>query len=565
MVTKTGLALSGGGFRAAFYHVGVLARLADEDRLRSVEVISAVSGGSIVAALYGLHLRSVLESKPDKEITRADYQDVVWKVGHSLRRGVRRNLRMRIFANPFASLMMLRPDYTRSDRMAQLYERHLYRGLGSNNPVRMEDLLVHPPGAPKFDPEKHNANRTAKVPITLLNATVLNTGHNWRFEGTRMGEPPIVSQRGQIIQRVDKNMRLERADSYAKLPARPRPNYPEFPLKYAVAASTAVPGIFAPLSLSGLYPKLRVQLVDGGVHDNQGLQGLLDHDCTHFLVSDASGRLEDKSHPASNILGVLPRSNSVMADRMREEQLVDLLEHHAPDDNLASLLEDVTPPFVPYIGSDTPAVPRSDPDQRALAGIRTDLDAFHDVEAYALARNGYQAMGTTPGMPADHAAWPFLRVGEVPEKKRMRLLRLGASKIAKPFRVNDGMKVLGIALILLAIAGGVAAGSAIGWRNIFGLPGLAAAGAVLLYALLVVLVQQYVPNHGLGAWVRGIVRGIPGVPLAIVGMILSNGYLWFLNGIYLRAGAVPGGEWSESINAVASSTEAHASPATASS
>ncbi|MGH2399421.1 MAG: hypothetical protein ACRDF6_06205, partial [bacterium] len=41
---RIGLALSGGGFRASFYHLGVLARLADVDLLRSVDVISGVSG-----------------------------------------------------------------------------------------------------------------------------------------------------------------------------------------------------------------------------------------------------------------------------------------------------------------------------------------------------------------------------------------------------------------------------------------------------------------------------------------------------------------------------------------
>jgi NTE family protein len=42
---KLGLALSGGGFRSAFFHVGVLARLAEADLLRKVDVISSVSGG----------------------------------------------------------------------------------------------------------------------------------------------------------------------------------------------------------------------------------------------------------------------------------------------------------------------------------------------------------------------------------------------------------------------------------------------------------------------------------------------------------------------------------------
>ncbi len=49
---KIGLALSGGGFRAAFFHLGVLARLAELGLLRRIEVVSTVSGGSIVGAAF---------------------------------------------------------------------------------------------------------------------------------------------------------------------------------------------------------------------------------------------------------------------------------------------------------------------------------------------------------------------------------------------------------------------------------------------------------------------------------------------------------------------------------
>ena len=50
LVGKVGLALSGGGFRASLYHLGVLARLAEADLLRHVSAISTVSGGSMVRA-----------------------------------------------------------------------------------------------------------------------------------------------------------------------------------------------------------------------------------------------------------------------------------------------------------------------------------------------------------------------------------------------------------------------------------------------------------------------------------------------------------------------------------
>ena len=48
---KIGLTLSGGGFRATVFHLGVLARLAEENRLEDVTLLSTVSGGSLCGAL----------------------------------------------------------------------------------------------------------------------------------------------------------------------------------------------------------------------------------------------------------------------------------------------------------------------------------------------------------------------------------------------------------------------------------------------------------------------------------------------------------------------------------
>src|SRR3954452_25538301 len=49
-MSKIGLALSGGGFRATLYHLGLVRFLRDASLLSQVSHITAVSGGSIVAA-----------------------------------------------------------------------------------------------------------------------------------------------------------------------------------------------------------------------------------------------------------------------------------------------------------------------------------------------------------------------------------------------------------------------------------------------------------------------------------------------------------------------------------
>ena len=97
----------------------------------------------------------------------------------------------------------------------------------------------------------------------------------------------------------------------------------------AVAASACVPGLFPPIELKRLYDGIDVELVDGGVYDNQGIASLLEQDCTVFLVSDASGQLPDDEDPARRASRVLKRSNSVLMKRVRGGQYDDLRDRRA--------------------------------------------------------------------------------------------------------------------------------------------------------------------------------------------------------------------------------------------
>src|SRR5688572_13289787 len=123
---ELGLALSGGGFRASFFHVGVLARLAETGVLRKVEVISTVSGGSILGALYYLALKDMLEHVPDAKITDAHYVQVVRRVERMLFAGVARQVRALAYGNLAKNLRMRRADYSRSDRLGELYDELFY-------------------------------------------------------------------------------------------------------------------------------------------------------------------------------------------------------------------------------------------------------------------------------------------------------------------------------------------------------------------------------------------------------------------------------------------------------
>jgi hypothetical protein len=210
-----------------------------------------------------------------------------------------------------------------------------------------------------------------------------------------MGEPP-----GSIGTEIDVNERYRRL-WYEQAP---KEEHKHYRLGYAVAASSCVPGLFAPLVLDELYPERTVRLVDGGVHDNQGVGALLDEDCTLVLCSDASGQMGDQKDPSNGIIGVPLRSNSILMDRVREAQYLDL---RARVDNSAlqglffiHTKKGLEPSPFDWIGcqdpTEVPAEASSVTDygvdkdlQRKLAAIRTDLDSFTEVESYSLMLSGY--------------------------------------------------------------------------------------------------------------------------------------------------------------------------------
>ena len=229
-------------------------------------------------------------------------------------------------------------------------------------------------------------------------------------------------------QKIDQNTRLRRA--YFSGNGLPK-KYEELPLGVAVAASTAVPGVFHPLALTDLYDGWTPQLVDGGVHDNQRLEGLLDTQCSHLIVSDACGQMKDDPNPGTRAISVLSRSNSVMMDRIREEmyETVTLRRRTGVVRELVffHLRQDLERPELTWNGGENKRQNEQDIGgticygvdknvQVLLSRIRTDLDSFSEVEAQALMADGYliaksQINSNLAGQPqTGPAGWRFLCV-----------------------------------------------------------------------------------------------------------------------------------------------------------
>jgi predicted acylesterase/phospholipase RssA len=549
---KVGLALSGGGFRASLYHIGVLARLADLDMLRHIEVLSCVSGGSIVGAYYYLELRHLLQTKPDGQIAREDYVTAVKNVESGFLAGVQRDIRTRMFLEPGSNWKAVASrQSTTTDRLADLYERELYsRVRDEKHGARrryVRDLLIVPAGLPagaSFDPRCDNWRRAHKVPILVLNATTLNTGHNWQFTATFMGEPPA----GGIENRIEANRRLRRM-YYDDAP----PPFRRIRLGRAVAASACVPGLFDPPMFDRLYEeRYQARLVDGGVFDNQGASGLLEQGCEVLLVSDAMGRAGLEKLPAGDAIGVALRSVSVLQARCREQQyqLLSALQDAGLLRGFAyvHLRKDLDGDPVDWLGCPDPSTPepravlttygiRKDV-QALLADIRTDLDAFSDVEADALMLSGYRMMaqefqaGVT-GFPVSSqtAGWRFRAIEQLAASTTAspgldllkRSLEVASHSAFKALRLSTALKVCAAIALLPALAAV--------WRLRTLHVALGPLAAAALAAVFAQLLLRHVFRNPSPLW-----QILLALPMLLLGAPLTLLVTRVINPIYIRCG-----------------------------
>lgn len=239
---NVGLALSGGGSRAIAFHLGCLRALHDLRLLDRVEVISSVSGGSVIAAMYAY--------------TRDPFPTFDRRVSELLRRGLQRdiahetlrpiNLLKGLPSRFAAGLILLVRLLTRVTRTALRLRspphqepppRHFTRTEAFRNVLRRDlfgNTLLR-------DVERDSL-------ATVINATELRTGSAFRF-GSRESE----------------------CWRYGTIPAT------DAHVADAVAASAAYPAFLPALDRryefsDGDRPTRpeRVLLTDGGVYENLG-------------------------------------------------------------------------------------------------------------------------------------------------------------------------------------------------------------------------------------------------------------------------------------------------------
>ncbi len=227
------LSLSGGGYRAAAFHLGTLAYLHHLNLLRDVGILSTVSGGTLVGMKYALSLK---EGEPFDKF----YDDF-----YSFMRDVNLNkFSLQKIGDPAATKTLRYHDLVTA--FAETYDERLLRNakfgvFWDGNPIPLKEII--------------------------FNSTEFRTGIAFRFQKSQNAQAKIGNGNVSIAEDIAKQIRL--AD--------------------IAAASACFPGGFEPLAFPGDFSwpgdvipgelksqfKEQVALMDGGVYDNQGIDGVM--------------------------------------------------------------------------------------------------------------------------------------------------------------------------------------------------------------------------------------------------------------------------------------------------
>ena len=282
---KIGIALSGGGIRAAVFHLGVLGRLAEDGLLEKMTRISTVSGGTLVTGLvYSIagnkwptsdfFLNQCLE-QTRYYLTKRDIQlnAIFWGI-----------------IQPYALIQ----------KRANLISKSI------QNCWKISGTLNDIPYQPRW----------------TLNATTYESGKNWRFiPQRRMGD--------YVVNYVEKpNILL--ADAMAASAA-----YPE--LIGALVLDTRKYNWFKFRGKNREEIDLefnKLHLWDGGLYENLGVESLFkienEHpypdDCNFLIVSDASNPIRFNKHTTRPLKRAL-RLIAISMDQVRSLRARILINH----------------------------------------------------------------------------------------------------------------------------------------------------------------------------------------------------------------------------------------------
>lgn len=300
---KIGLSLSGGGYRAAAFHFGVLQKLKEMKILDEVDVLSTISGGSITGAFYILNKNDFESFK--KLLNQSLQKSTVLRVIFSLRFLFTVLLLLLIFAVIIWHFGFSLLSFLLISAVVLLCLVFIYKVIPLSNLIQAAYRKIF------FECKKLSDFESS--PKIAINATNLEGGRLFTFSKDKMGD----SNYGFMDEKDNEKITFKPA---------------EFPVSAAVSASTAVPYPFNPIRIHKKhfenpedYKKHNPSLVDGGVYDNQGLHKLTasksSYRCDIIICSDASAPFNFK-YSNINPLPLLSRVNNVMMKRIKNMQSI---------------------------------------------------------------------------------------------------------------------------------------------------------------------------------------------------------------------------------------------------
>ena len=273
----TALCLSGGGYRAMMFHVGVLWRLNEAAMLPVLDRVSSVSGGSITAGVLAMNWAHL-------GFNRAGIaEEFVSEVMEPIRDMSRRTVDLRSVlvgvGLPFTSV---------SDRVVKAYRKYLFAK------TTLQDL----PDRPRF----------------VINATNLESGVLMR-----VSKPYLADYRVGRVNEPDLPLAVAVAASSAFPPVL-SPCTVDLEHEDWVSEDGN--------DLTGPEFRNQIRLSDGGVYDNLGLETAWKR-YSKILVSDAGGLLHPDADPPWDWARQMVRVLKVIDNQvrsLRKRQLIESLK-----------------------------------------------------------------------------------------------------------------------------------------------------------------------------------------------------------------------------------------------
>lgn len=265
-----GVGISGGGSRAQFFSMGVLLGLEDiqEDNsnrnfLNEVDYFSTVSGGCYSAGYYLTILKNKLQ------YDNCTFNEFYFSKADAFKSDVNKS------ANIFSLLNNSRNEKGEKISMAQRLDLEVLQ-YDSTNPENQNKFKTQMLLSDFFIPKDSKLN--PQLPIMVANGTAYNNGERFPFMP-------------HIIRALKINSSLAPNKASLSLDENHINNGYDFPLTYAITASSAFPGVL-PKTKFGIKNQDKILcVIDGGASDNMGYETLIE-----LLHNDS--KVKDKNKKA---------------------------------------------------------------------------------------------------------------------------------------------------------------------------------------------------------------------------------------------------------------------------